>query len=211
MLQDGPDGDERENVPGASHWNKENSQSGSQCTIRDSRVFVPRLRLNFLVSPVSTMAKIRRVLFVCAGNICRSPMAEAIFRHLAQDHLRLAEIEVGSAGTIAANGNRPLRETVEVVRDEFGLEISGHRARRVTKETQADLILTADSTVTSEVSDLALAGHVEMLGDYAGTGEEIEDPYGGSEEAYHQCARTIRRLVEAVIRRLQGEDHERAS
>ena len=151
------------------------------------------------------MAQIRRVLFVCAGNICRSPIAEAVFRHLAQEHPGLAEIEVKSAGTIATNGSRLLPETAQVMRTEFGLEISRHRARRLTKETQADLILTADSCVTREVNDLGLTGRVEMLGDYAGTGEEVDDPYGRPEEAYRQCAHTIRRLVDRVMRRLEGE------
>ena len=121
------------------------------------------------------MAQIRRVLFVCAGNICRSPIAEAVFRHLAQEHPGLAEVEVESAGTIATNGNRLLPETARVMHTEFGLEISRHRARRLTKETQADLILTADSCVMREVNDLGLTGRVEMLGDYAGTGEEVDE------------------------------------
>ena len=177
----------------------------AQRPVLDFRISVAGLRLSFVGSRLSTMAQIRRVLFVCAGNICRSPIAEAVFRHLAQEHPGLAEIEVGSAGTIATDGNRLLPEAAKVMRSEFGFDISRHRARRLTKETQADLILTADSCVTREVTDLALTGRVEMLGDYAGTGEEIDDPYGGPEEAYRQCAHTIRRLVDRVMRRLGGE------
>ena len=133
-------------------------------------------------------------------------MAEAIFRRRAQEHPGLAAIEVESAGTIAVDGNRALLGTRDVMQREFGLDISRHRARRLTEKMEADLILTTDAYVTSEVSSLGLAGHVDMLGDYAGTGEEIADPYGGSEDGYRQCASTIDRLIEAVIRRLAGED-----
>jgi len=144
-----------------------------------------------------------RVLFVCAGNICRSPMAEAFFRAVRERRPDLHHVRVGSAGTIAIDGNSPLPQTVRVMRDDHGLDVAGHHARRIHDGFQAEIILTLDRHVTSEVRRLQLDGDVQLIGDFAGSpGEEVEDPYGGGAEDYRECALQIRRLVEAVADRL---------
>ncbi len=82
------------------------------------------------------------VLFVCSGNTCRSPLAEAAFRRLLAAAGR-TDIAVGSAGTGAYDG-APASEGAYLVALEAGLDLSGHRARLLTREmvAQADLILT---------------------------------------------------------------------
>jgi protein-tyrosine phosphatase len=149
---------------------------------------------------------IQRVLFVCAGNICRSPMAEGLMRRLVETRPALAELEVGSAGVAALTGRPPSAGAVAAMREEFGLDISGHRARQLTRGLAADLVLTMDSHVTDRARALGLDGRVELLGDFAGSpGEEVEDPYLGSPDEYRRCARQIARLVEAVADRLIRE------
>ena len=148
------------------------------------------------------MHTVNRLLFVCAGNICRSPMAEALFRDLARSHPTLETIEVGSAGTIALNGNLPATDSVDVMRREFGLEIVTHRARPLTRHLDADLVLTLDRDTEREAQALKLRARVEMLGDYVGTGEEVDDPYGRSRRRYREVAVQLRRLVELVVARL---------
>ena len=148
------------------------------------------------------MTTVNRLLFVCAGNICRSPMAEALFRHLAKSHPALETVEVGSAGTIALNGNLPCADAVDVMRREFGLEIATHRARALTRHLDADLALTLDRDTEREAKALRLRARMEMLGDYVGTGEEVEDPYGRSPRLYGEVAVQLKRLVELVVARL---------
>jgi protein-tyrosine-phosphatase len=99
-------------------------------------------------------------------------------------------------------GNRATPETCQVARDEFGLDLSGHRARNV-EGLDADLILTMDRMVTRELRRFKPDGRIMLLGEYAGDGEAVDDPYGSVVEAHRASAQQIRRLVEAAAERLE--------
>jgi protein-tyrosine-phosphatase len=149
---------------------------------------------------------VTRVLFVCAGNICRSPMAEAFLRQLAAERPGLRHVEVASAGTLAIDGNSPLATCAAILRDHYGLDLSGHRARRLTPQLEADLVLAMDRDVLRAAKAAGVDDRLMLIGDYAGSpGEEVPDPYGASEEAYRRCAEQIRRLVTRVADRLEAE------
>lgn len=149
------------------------------------------------------------ILIVCLGNICRSPMAEALLREaVRQDrHLRARGITVGSAGISGWDGAPATAEAVAVLRGR-GLDLSGHRGRRLTPVLvdSADLILGAEAAHR----DFILARHPEAagklitLGEYAGLPGDVADPYGEGIAAYQACADHLAALLPGVLARLRS-------
>ena len=135
-------------------------------------------------------------------------MAEAFLRREVEARPELADLEVASAGVIAIPGNPATPETVAVMREDHGLDLSGHRARALEGEA-ADLVLTLDTWVTERARRLGVIGRIELLGEYAGrTGEEVADPYLGPRDDYRGTAAHIERLVRAAADRLAREMQE---
>lgn len=122
-----------------------------------------------------------KILFVCTGNICRSPMAEGLLKAMQSD------FSVSSAGVSSVDGWNATPEAIEVMREK-GIDISGHSARQVTGDMidDADLIL----TMTTRHKKLLIndypqaAGKIFTLKEFAGTGIDIEDPYFTTKEFY---------------------------
>lgn len=149
-----------------------------------------------------------RVLFVCSGNTCRSPLAEALFQRLLAESGR-NDIEVLSAGTGAYEGS-PASEGAYLVAIEAGLDLSAHRARLLDREMvrQADLILAMSRGHVSRVERLGGEGKVHLLGEYAGHGSEgleIRDPYGGDVEGYRATLEQLEQLLVPARDRLLAE------
>jgi protein-tyrosine phosphatase len=152
-----------------------------------------------------------KVLFVCYGNICRSPMAEALLRRAIQDRRELTDVEVASAGVAAIDGNPATSLACAALRDAFDLDMSTHRARQLDASVDADIVLALDGETLRAARRLAPKSTPQLLGDYAGTGEDVDDPYGGDRAEYDACARHIDRLVQAVVTRLASGGSERAA
>lgn len=127
---------------------------------------------------------------VCWGNICRSPAAEGILRHLAA--VRSIDVEVDSAGTSREHeGQAPHRRTIaEATRR--GFDVSGQRARQIRKEDfeRFDLILTADDMVdriVREEADGRDSARILKMTEVGPDGDEwpeVPDPYYGTEQDY---------------------------
>lgn len=150
----------------------------------------------------------KKVLLVCTGNICRSPLAAALMHRVLEER-GVAGIEVDSAGTGAWDG-APVSEGAYLVALERGLDLSGHRARLLTREVveQADLILTMARHHRARVDELGGEGHVFVLGEYAGrAGDEVEvsDPFGGDLDVYRETCAELETLVGSAVDRLVKE------
>ena len=156
---------------------------------------------------------IRRILVVCTGNICRSPMGEGLLREaIARDpHLRVRGIEVRSAGIHGWEAASASAWAVEVMR-ERGVEISSHRSQPMSEglAAWADLILTMTAAQRTWIQHAfpEADGKVMRLAEYSGAAGDIGDPYGGGPGEYAQCADALAALVPGVLAHLRASREE---
>ncbi|XP_018562437.1 low molecular weight phosphotyrosine protein phosphatase 1 [Anoplophora glabripennis] len=151
---------------------------------------------------------VQKALFVCLGNICRSPIADAIFQHLLKERGIADQWEVDSAGIGGWHaGNRPDSRARNVLK-KYNIEYNG-RARQIEDEDfhEFDYIFGMDENNISNLQDQAPIGSkakILLLGDYDPQGERIiRDPYydrgsEGFEVCYQQCLRSCKAFLDQL-------------
>lgn len=170
-------------------------------------VLLLRLRRAFRHAPPSlppVRADGGRVLFVCHGNIMRSPMAEALLRKATAGRGRVS-LDICSAGTHARPGS-PGDPRAVAAAERYGVSLDAHRATLLSEQLMrsADLVFVMDRH--NEAAVLArFPSHerkVMLLGAFAPSdadGASIPDPYGGSAGELQRCYERLERSVEAVV------------
>ena len=152
----------------------------------------------------------KSVLFVCLGNICRSPLAEAAFRNEAE---RLGlDVEIDSAGTGDWHIGHPPDRRAIAVAGKNGVDISRLRARQVTPQdfSRYDYIIALDEQNLANLGRMQpedgkaelslLLDHVE-----GGEGEAVVDPYYGEDEHFDVTWRDVTECAKALARKIARE------
>jgi len=147
----------------------------------------------------------QRVLFVCLGNICRSPTAEAVFRDLVKREANGLHIDVDSAGTHAWHAGSAPDERAVAAAARRGIDMCGLRARTVTPQDfeRFNLLLAMDEQVYCQLLEIAPPLHqdrVKLFLEYAPElgRREVPDPYGGGPAGFEE----VLDLIEAATRGL---------
>lgn len=157
-----------------------------------------------------------RVLFVCAGNSCRSPMAAGVARALAAE-LGL-HIEATSAGVACREPGAPVDPRAIAASRKRGIDLSAHRRRRATSAdfAAAHLIVAMDRSTSERMRQLAppgADGRVERLRTYApspGDGD-IPDPWHGGPDDYDRALDLIVEGVRGLLHELASKSHANCS
>jgi protein-tyrosine-phosphatase len=144
------------------------------------------------------------LLFVCSGNTCRSALAEALARQIAARR-GIEDLNVSSAGTNAWD-TAPATDEALLVGMERGLDLTGHRARKLTSTivSEADRIVVMTPGHLEPVKQMGGRGKAHVIDEYASgaTDQGISDPYGGDLETYRHTADTLEEELEKLFDRL---------
>jgi protein-tyrosine phosphatase len=137
------------------------------------------------------------ILFVCTGNICRSPMAAAFYR--ARTQREGDDVRVESAGTWGVEGE-PASAYARAVMAERGISLDDHVARTVTRAMMEDadlVIVMTRSHRDALAAEFPFARRkIRLLSQVGGIEYDIADPYGKPREAYELCADDLEALIE---------------
>jgi len=157
-----------------------------------------------------------RVCFVCLGNICRSPTAEGVMRHLIAERQVGHLVQVDSAGTSAYHiGERPDRRSAATARRR-GIELVGHARQFEREDLEAfDYVVAMDTQNFKELVKLAprdARDRIHLMRDFdpeSPKGASVPDPYYGGEQGFEevldQCLRACSALLDEILNRRAGE------
>ena len=138
----------------------------------------------------------KKIMFICSGNTCRSPLAEGLFKKYLKEN-NITDIDVGSAGVGAFAGDGVSINSI-LVANNRGVDISSHRARNINPEH----ILTTDLFFCMSDS------HKQVLSRHCNEEKivvlNVADPYGRPIEVYEECAKQLESQFPAILERIQN-------
>lgn len=147
-----------------------------------------------------------KVLFVCLGNICRSPSAEGVFRKLVEEHGLLHQIEIDSAGTHAYHVGSPPDERAQQAASRRGIDMSDMRGRRIDEGDFYifDYVLAMDESNEYHLREMAPAEEIhkiELFLNYAPqrSESEVPDPYYGGHTGFEKVLDMIEDASEGLL------------
>ncbi len=142
-----------------------------------------------------------KILFVCHGNICRSPMAEFVMKDLVKKAGREKEFLIESAATSTEEIGNPVHRGTKQKLAQFDISVAGKTARQMTKKDyeEFDYIIAMDSYNTRNIARIVedKDGKVSKLLNFAGESEDIADPWytGNFDETYEDVLRGCKGLL----------------
>jgi len=150
-----------------------------------------------------------RILFVCLGNICRSPMAEGTFRHLVEeqglDHL----VEIDSAGTGAWHVGNPPDHRATATALQRGIDLSNQRARKVRVDDfgHYDYILAMDEENYANLMRICPREHEHKIKLFLGFApeqdeREVPDPYYGGDQGFEHALDLVQAASRGLLQKI---------
>lgn len=154
-----------------------------------------------------------KILMICLGNICRSPLAEGILK----DKVKKAGLdwEIDSAGTLGHNVGCPPHHLSQKVARQYGMDICEHKCRNFSKEDikNFDKIYVMDDENYLDVKRISVknwdAGKVDLIMNelYPGEDRIVPDPWYGGEEGFHKVYEMLDKACDAIIKRYAPSMH----
>ena len=149
------------------------------------------------------------VLFVCMGNICRSPTAQGVFRHFVAEAGLTDMVEVDSAGTHAYHSGEPSDRRASEAAKRRGYSLADIRARKVSDEDfeQCDYVIAMDRdnlAILIERSDAQYHHKISLFLEHsAGHGDEVPDPYYGGSSGFERVLDLVEEASRGLLETLK--------
>ncbi|MDO5676699.1 MAG: low molecular weight protein-tyrosine-phosphatase [Propionibacteriaceae bacterium] len=142
-----------------------------------------------------------RLIFVCWGNICRSPMAERVARRMAEE--RGLDIEIESFGISSEESGRGIDRRAVRVLQEAGYDAADHEARRITaSDMRGAFVVAVEPFHVARLKKMAPTADVHLLNDFnpdKPKGEELIDPWYGDQEGFYDTLADVEAAMPGIL------------
>ncbi|MFP4460021.1 MAG: hypothetical protein ACLFSQ_10590 [Candidatus Zixiibacteriota bacterium] len=153
-----------------------------------------------------------KILFVCSGNICRSPLAEGLLKYyiINSDILNENDFKISSAGTLDI-GQMPVSEKSATVASEYGAEINAHISKHIDRESaeEAEKIIVMSKKHKDYIENAfpSSAGKIEFLSNFGNpsSNKNIPDPIGEDLDYYRKIGKIIEDHIRHLVSNLEKE------